>query len=143
MGALREEARQIIAESVNAKVCHRRSNIIPLSFLRLIVCFFDHFDYHISLMMLSLRTAPSRPHEGYHKQPTGYPLDVECIRCGHNASDAIVFPPFRGLVFQVGVENDDDVVLFVGSGTTAAITKLVSALSFDKNWSSWGLSNSK
>lgn len=44
IGALREEARQIIAESVNAKVRHRRFNMISLPFLRLIVCPYEHFN---------------------------------------------------------------------------------------------------
>lgn len=44
---------------------------------------------------------------------------------------------------QVSKHDDADVVLFVGSGATAAVNKLVSALSLNKEAHSWKRSKNK
>ena len=49
-----------------------------------------------------------------------------------------MYPPSEFLE-QCEGGPDDDVVLFTGSGTTAAIAKVISALSLDKQQSSFGI----
>lgn len=79
-----------------------------------------------------------------HMQVSLAKSDACFIECHTSAVIARCVPAMSPMkTHQVSKHDDADVVLFVGSGATAAVNKLVSALSLNKETHSWKRSKDK